>query len=76
MDTFATVVKPISYETPFGMKIKRGLTIRYMDVVTVFFYGFLNETIYIIEPPLFEVEGAEYKVCLLRKALYSLKHSP
>ena len=47
-----------------------------MDVVTAFLYGFLDETIYIIQLTLFEVEGAEYKVCLLRKASYGLKKSP
>ncbi len=47
-----------------------------MDMFTAFLYRFLDETIYIIQPTLFEVEGAEYKVCLLRKALYGLMQSP
>ena len=38
IDTFATVIKPVSYEAVFGIKINRGLTIRYIDVVTAFLY--------------------------------------
>ncbi len=75
MNTFATGIKLFSYKTLFGIGVKRGLTIRHIDVVIAFLYGFLYETIYIIKPTLFEVEGAEYKVCLLRKALYGLKQS-
>ena len=76
LDTFATVVKPISYKTLIGISAKRGLSIRHMDVVTAFLYGYLDEEIYIIQPTLFEVAGGEQKVCLLRKALYGLKQSP
>lgn len=76
VDTFATVVKPVSYKALFGIGVKRGLTIRHMDVVTAFLYGFLDEAIYIIQPTLFEVKGLQDLVCLLRKALYGLKQAP
>ena len=74
LDTFATVVKPVSYKTLMGISVKRGLTIHHMDVVTASLYGFLDEAIYVIQPTLFE--KGEDKVCLLRKALYGLKQSP
>ena len=64
------VVKTVSCKTLIGIKVKRGLTIQHMDVVTAFLYRFLDETIYIIQPILFEVEGKKYKVCLLRNALH------
>ncbi len=74
LDTFATVVKPVSYKALMGISVKRGLSIHHMDVVTAFLYGFLDESIYVIQPTLFE--KGENKVCLLRKALYGLKQSP
>ena len=73
LDTFATVVKPVSYKALMGISVKRGLSIHHMDVVTAFLYGFLDESIYVIQPTLFE--QGENQVCLLRKALYGLKQS-
>lgn len=75
VNTFATVVKPVSYKALFGIGVKRGLTIRHMDVVTAFLYGFLDEAIYIIQPNLFKVKGSQDLVCHLRKALYGLKQA-
>lgn len=72
-DTFATVVKPMSYKALIALSALRGLKIRQMDVVTAFLLGFLDETIYVEQPHQF-VEGT--KVCRLRKALYGLKQSP
>ena len=74
LDTFATVVKPVSYKALTGISVKKGLSIHHMDVVTAFLYGFLDEAIYVIQPTLFE--KGENKVCLLRKALYGLKQIP
>ncbi len=75
IDIFATVVKPVSYKALFRIKVKRDLIIQHMDVVTAFLYGFLDETIYIIQPTLFKVKGSQYFVCLLRKALYGLNQA-
>ena len=48
LDTFATVVKPVSYKALMGISVKKGLSIHHMDVVTAFLYGFLDEAIYVI----------------------------
>ena len=45
-----------------------------MDVIIVFFYGFLDEEIYIMQPTIFEDGTA--RVSFLKKALYSLKQAP
>ena len=45
-----------------------------MDVITAFFYGFLDEEIYIIQPTIFE--DVTTRVCFLKKALYGLKQAP
>ena len=50
-----------------GMSTKRGYWIRQMDIITVFFYGFLDEEIYIPQPTMFE-DGIT-QVYFLKKAL-------
>ena len=74
VETFAAVVKPMSYKCLFGVSVKCGYKIRQMDVVTAFLYGFLDEIIYIEQPHLFELNSE--LVCRLRKALYGLKQAP
>lgn len=69
------MVKLVSYKAIFGIGVKRGLTIRYIDVVTVFLYRFLDEEIYIIQLTLFQVKGLQDLVCFLQKALYRLKQA-
>ncbi len=73
VETFAAVVKPMSYKCLFGVSVKCGYKIRQMDVVTAFLYGFLDEIIYIEQPHLFELNPE--LVCRLRKALYGLKQA-
>ncbi|GKC27335.1 retrovirus-related pol polyprotein from transposon TNT 1-94 [Tanacetum coccineum] len=46
-----------------------------LDVKTTFLHGNLEETICMRQPLGFE-EGTGNKVCLLKKSLYGLKHSP
>ena len=72
-DTFAAVIKPMSYKTMMGVGVKRGYKIRHMDVVTAFLYGYLDELIYVEQPHLFVTNAGQ--VCRLRKALYGLKQS-
>ena len=74
VETFAAVVKPMSYKCLFAVGVKRGYRIRHMDVVTAFLYGFLDEVIYVEQPHLFATELE--KVCKLIKALYGLKQAP
>ena len=74
VETFAAVVKPMSYKCLFAVGVKRSYRIRHMDVVTAFLYGFLDEVIYVEQPHLFVTELD--KVCKLIKALYGLKQAP
>ena len=73
-ETFASVIKPMSWKSMMGMSAKRGYRIRQMDVITAFLYGFLDEEIYIMQPTMFE-DGTT-RVCFLKKALYGLKQAP
>ncbi|KAL2622662.1 hypothetical protein R1flu_002867 [Riccia fluitans] len=47
-----------------------------MDVVTTFFYGVLDEEIFMRKLPGFARKGHESLVCKLLKSLYGLKQTP
>lgn len=47
IETFAAIVKLISYKYLFEVSLKRSYKIWQMDVVTAFLYEFLNKIIYI-----------------------------
>jgi hypothetical protein len=76
-ETFASVVKFISYKTLMIISAKRGLQIRHMNVIIAFLYEVLNEDVYVDQSHTFEFERNNDKdknlVCKLKKALYELK---
>jgi hypothetical protein len=47
-----------------------------MDVKSTSLYGFLEEEVYVDQPPVFEVQENPAKVYHLKKALYVLKQAP
>ena len=73
-ETFATVVKPMSYKALFALAAALDLEIEQMDVKTAFLYGQITEEIYVQQPTGLE-DGTE-RVCKLRRALYGLKQAP
>jgi Reverse transcriptase (RNA-dependent DNA polymerase) len=74
LETFASVVKPMSYKALFAIAAALDLEIEQMDVSTAFLYGDIDGTVYVEQPHGYE-DGTE-RVCLLKKALYGLKQSP
>jgi hypothetical protein len=73
-ETFASVVKPMSYKALFAIAAALDLEIHQMDVKTAFLYGDIDTEIF-VDPP----EGMECgsdQTCRLNKALYGLKQSP
>ncbi len=46
-ETFASVVKFISYKTLMTINAKRELQIRHMNVIIAFLYDVLNEDVYV-----------------------------
>ena len=73
-DTFASVVKPMSYKTLFAIAAAQDYEIEQMDVKTAFLYGEIDEEIYLQQPIGFDDKSG--RVCKLNKALYGLKQSP
>ena len=70
-DTFAFVVKPMSYKALFAIAATQDLEIEQMDVKTAFLYGAVEEEIYVQQPK--GLGDDTRQVCCLNKALYSLK---
>lgn len=50
----------------------KGWKIHQLDVKSEFLNGSLEEEVYVIQPPEFEIKGQELNVYILRRALYGL----
>lgn len=73
-ETFASVVKPMSYKMIFAIAVALDLELEQMDVKTAFLYGLINEEIYVQQ---FEgFDGGSGRGCKLMRALYRLKQAP
>jgi len=73
-ETFASVVKPMSYKALFAIAAALDLEIEQMDVKTAFLYGCVQEDIFVEQPH--GLNDNSGRVCKLNKALYGLKQSP
>ena len=73
-ETFASVVKPMSYKAMFAIAAALDLEIHQIDVKTAFLYRDIDEEIYVEQ--LTGLEDGTGRVCRLNKALYGLKQSP
>jgi hypothetical protein len=73
-ETFASVVKPMSYKALFAIGAALDLEIEQMDVKTAFLYGDIDHEIYVEQPH--HMTDDTPRVCKLRKALYGLKQAP
>jgi histone deacetylase 1/2 len=74
-ETFSPVVKPFTVQTVLSLAVTNKWTILQLDINNAFLNGFLDEEVYIIQPPGFEAAD-ETLVCKLNKALYGLKQAP
>ena len=73
-ETFATVVKPMSYKLIFAIAAALDWEIDQMDVKTAFLYGKLEETVYMEQPT--GLGDGSTQVCKLDRAIYGLKQAP
>jgi hypothetical protein len=76
LETFASVVKPMSYKALFAIAAANDYEVEQMDVKTAFLYSDIpdDQLVYMEQPEGYE-DGTN-DVCLLLKAIYGLKQSP
>lgn len=74
-EVFAPVVKQTTFRVLMSVAAKERMIVKHLDAKTAFLNGKLRETIYMKQPPGFELKGQESKVCLLKKSIYGLKQA-
>ena len=75
-ETFASVVKPMTYRVLFALATILDWEIEQMDVKTAFLYGLIDTEVYVEMPPNLRSKFPPGSVCKLNKALYGLKQAP
>ena len=75
-ETFAPVARLDTVRTILAISTQNDWKVYQMDVKITFLNGFIDEEVYVKQPPSYEVSGHENKVYKLNKALYGLKQAP
>ncbi|KAL2231120.1 UNVERIFIED_CONTAM: Retrovirus-related Pol polyprotein from transposon TNT 1-94 [Sesamum indicum] len=75
-DTYSPIARLTTIWVLIALASVYNLPINQMDVKIAFFYGELEEEIYMDQPKGFVAHDNEFKVCKLVKSLYELKQAP
>ncbi|WVZ89771.1 hypothetical protein U9M48_036135 [Paspalum notatum var. saurae] len=75
-ETFAPVARLEAIRILFAFAASKGFKLQQMDVKSAFLNGFIEEEVYVRQPPGFESARFLDRVYKLRKALYGLKQAP
>jgi hypothetical protein len=75
-ETFSPVARLDTIRMVLAIATKHNWKVYQMDVKSAFLNGYLEEEVYVQQPPGYEVKGKKYKVYMLKKALYGLKQAP
>jgi hypothetical protein len=75
-ETFAPVARLEAIRILLAFSVAKGFKLYQMDVKSAFLNGFLEEEVYVKQPPGFECAEFPHKVYRLTKALYGLKQAP
>ena len=76
LETFTSVAKMNIVRILLSLAANYNWDLQYFDVKNAFFYGYLEEEIFMEIPLRFGSDLATKKVCKLKKALFGLKQSP
>ena len=75
-ETFTPVARLDTVRTLLAIAAQHKWQVYHMDVKSAFLNGFLEEEVYVNQPPRFEVQEQPAKVYRLNKSLYGLKQAP
>ncbi|WVZ84665.1 hypothetical protein U9M48_031670 [Paspalum notatum var. saurae] len=75
-ETFALVARLEAIRILLAFAVSKGFKLQQMDVKSAFLNGFIEEEVYVRQPPGFESARFPDRVYKLRKALYGLKQAP
>ncbi|WVZ63995.1 LOW QUALITY PROTEIN: hypothetical protein U9M48_013581 [Paspalum notatum var. saurae] len=75
-ETFAPVARLEAIRILLNFAASKGFKLQQMDVKSAFLNGFIEEEVYVRQPPDFESARFPDRVYKLRKALYGLKQAP
>lgn len=76
METFSPVIRPTTIRTVLTVATVKGWSLRQLDAEKAFLFGFLNEMVYMEQPPGFKDVKFSDHVCLLKRSLYRLRQGP
>ena len=74
-ETFSPIAMLKSIRILLSIAVALDYEIWQMDVKTAFLNGYLDKSIYMMQPEGFIVEGQEQKVCKLLRSIYGLKQA-
>jgi hypothetical protein len=75
-DTFSPIVKAATIRLVLSLAVSSGWSLRQLDVRNAFLHGYLEEEVFMRQPPGYENKNHPHYVCELDKALYGLKQAP
>ncbi|KAL3510488.1 hypothetical protein ACH5RR_029889 [Cinchona calisaya] len=74
--TFSPVIKPAIVRIVLSLAIQNNWVMHQLDVNNAFLQGYLEEEVFMRQPPDFEHPKLPNHVCRLHKAIYGLKQAP
>jgi hypothetical protein len=75
-ETYAPITRLKAIRILLAYACAHNIKLYQMDVKSAFLNGYINELVYVEQPPSFEDEKKPNHVYKLRKALYGLKQAP